>query len=316
MRFSQTAFAAQVLYALTLGFTKMSITWMIKRIFFEHSYVYIAYLIMALNFGWMLQTILTGLLICRPMTLNWDPTARGHCGNQTLAFAAVSIVDIITDILIFAMPLKMLWGLQMKRVYKIALGCMFGAGIMSVSHFALPSIRTNLLHRTIAFTAVRLYSVFTLDFSDMTYTFVPVSIIGMVQSGVAITVASAPLMRPAFDRTVASLLNISNPSRTSESKRKSTDKLSSKSISQTKSSGGPTLRLSMPKRCKSPAGVGFYQISESEENLRWEMDVMHADKGKTLTEVSNSGNGGRQQHDETLPVGHIKVTHSAQVSRQ
>jgi hypothetical protein len=137
MRFSQAAFAAQVLYALTLGFTKMSITWMIKRIFFERSYVYIAYLIMAFNVCWMLQTVLTGVLICRPITLNWVSTARGHCGNQTLAFAAVSIVDIITDLLILAMPLKMLWGLQMKRVYKIALGCMFGAGIMSVSHLAL-----------------------------------------------------------------------------------------------------------------------------------------------------------------------------------
>ncbi len=130
IRFSQTVFAAQVLYALTLGFTKMSITWMIKRIFFEQSNVYFAYIVMALSFGWMMQTILTGLLICQPMTLNWDPMARGHCGNQTFAFAGVSIVDIITDILIFAMPLKMLWGLRVKGVYKIALAFMFGAGIM------------------------------------------------------------------------------------------------------------------------------------------------------------------------------------------
>jgi hypothetical protein len=138
----------------------------------------------------------------------------------------------------------------------------------------------------------------------------------MVQSGVAITVASAPLMRPAFDRTITSLLNISGSTRRSEGKRKSTDKLNGKSLSQTKSSGAATLRLSIPKRCKSPAGVGFHQISESEENLRWEMDVMHADKGKTLTEVSNSSNGHCQRHDESLPVGHIKVTHSTQVSRQ
>lgn len=110
---------------------------MIKRIFFEPSHVYVAYTVMALCLGWMIQTILTGLLICQPMALNWDPTARGHCGNETLAYAAVSIVDIITDIVIFVMPLKMLWGMQVKGSYRIALACMVGAGIVLVSSFHL-----------------------------------------------------------------------------------------------------------------------------------------------------------------------------------
>ncbi|TQV96200.1 integral membrane protein [Cordyceps javanica] len=256
MRFSQTTFAAQVLYALTLGCTKMSITWMIKRIFFEVSHIWIPYCLMVLNFGWMMQTILTGILICRPITLNWDPNARGSCGNQTVLFSAVSIVDIVTDILIIALPVKMLWGLKMRRTYKIAVVCMFGAGLL-----------------TIAFTVVRLYSVFTLDFSDMTYNFVSISIIGLVQSGVAILVATAPLLRPAIDRTVESC---------------------------------------MSKNSKAPAG--FRQLSESEENLRWELDVMHAHKGKTLTEVSNAGHS-EGMHEDELPSGQIKVTQSTQISR-
>lgn len=134
-RFSQTTFAAQVLYALALGFTKMSITWMIKRIFFESSHAWIPYIIMVLNFCWMLQTILTGVLLCRPITLNWDPTARGKCGNQTIAFSTVSIIDIITDIMIISLPIKMLWGLKMKRTYKLAVACMFGAGLVYGAFF-------------------------------------------------------------------------------------------------------------------------------------------------------------------------------------
>lgn len=130
VKLSQTIFAAQVLYALTLGFTKMSITWMMKRIFFEQSYAVVAYAIMAFCFAWMVQTVLTGVLICQPVNMNWDPALRevGHCGNQMVAFAAVSIVDIITDILILVLPIKLLWDLQMKQSYKIALGIVFGAG--------------------------------------------------------------------------------------------------------------------------------------------------------------------------------------------
>ncbi|OAA81194.1 hypothetical protein LEL_00739 [Akanthomyces lecanii RCEF 1005] len=293
-RFSQTTFAAQVLYALTLGFTKMSITWMIKRIFFESYHAWIPYSLMVLNFCWMMQTILTGLLLCHPITLNWNPSGRGSCGNQTVAFSAVSIVDIVTDILIISLPAKMLWGLGLKRAYKVAIACMFGAGLV-----------------TIAFTVVRLHSVFTLDFSDMTYNFVSISIIGMVQSGVSIIVASAPLLRPAFDRTISSWSHSLGRSSRGSKSRLSKEKLSRRKVSaNTKHSTGAS-SLSMSKNARTPAG--FKQLSESEENLRWELDVMHADKGKTLTEVSNARYGEGTDEEEP-PLGQIKVTQSTEVS--
>lgn len=43
---------------------------------------------------------------------------------------------------------------------------------------------------------------------------------------------------------------------------------------------------------------------------------MHADKGKTLTEVSNDPTASFGQTDESLPIGQIKVTQSTHVSRQ
>ena len=78
----------------------------------------------------MMQAILTGVLVCQPVTLNWDPKVRGTCGNQRNAFAAISIVDIATDLLIISLPIRILWSLQMRRTYKIAVACMFGAGLM------------------------------------------------------------------------------------------------------------------------------------------------------------------------------------------
>lgn len=160
---------------------------------------------------------------------------------------------------------------------------------------------------------VRLHSVFTLDFSDATYNFVSLSIIGMVQSGVAIIVASAPLLRPAFDRTIGSLSYSFGRGSGGSAPRVSKEGSSRRKVAaRTKSSTG-TSSLSMGKGSKAP--VGFKQLSESEENLRWEMDVMHADKGKTLTEVSNTRYGDGTD-EEDLPSGQIKVTHSTQVSRR
>ncbi|OAA40817.1 hypothetical protein BBO_05874 [Beauveria brongniartii RCEF 3172] len=295
-RFSQSTFAAEVLYALALGCTKMSITWMMKRIFFESSHTWIPYCLMAVNFCWMIQTILTGVLLCRPVRSDWDPDGRGYCGNQKVAFSAVNIVDIITDILIISLPVKMLWGLHMRRTYKVAVACMFGAGLI-----------------TIAFTVVRLYSVFTLDTSDVTYNVVSISIVGLVQSGVAIIVASAPLLRPAFDRTIGSWSHTLGRSSPRPAPRVSKERLSRRKASaHTKSSTGAS-SLSIGKSSKYP--IGFKQISESEENLRWELDVMHADKGKTLTEVSNA-RYGEGADEEDLPSGQIKVTQSTEVYRR
>ncbi|KAM3531936.1 hypothetical protein MY4038_004285 [Beauveria bassiana] len=213
-----------------------------------------------------------------------------------VAFSAVNIVDIFTDILIISLPVKMLWGLHMRRTHKVAVACMFGAGLI-----------------TIAFTVVRLYSVFTLDTSDVTYNFVSISIIALVQSGVAIIVASAPLLRPAFDRTLGSWSHTLSRNSQRPTQRVSKERLSRRKVSaHTKSSTGAS-SLSIGKSAKGP--IGFKQISESEENLRWELDVMHADKGKTLTEVSNA-RYGEGADEEDLPSGQIKVTQSTEVYRR
>lgn len=139
-----------------------------------------------------------------------------------------------------------------------------------------------------------------------------ISIIGMVQSGVAIIVASAPLLRPAFDRTIGSLSYSFGRDSRGSTARASDERLSRRKVSaHTKNSTGAS-SLSIGKNSKAPAG--FKQLTESEENLRWEMDVMHADKGKTLTEVSNA-RYGEGIDEEELPSGQIKVTQSTEVYR-
>lgn len=129
-RYLKASFASQLLYAISLGFAKNSIVVMLKRIFFTQSYAWIANLIMGLNVVWMLQTILTSLLICQPINVNWDPTVQGHCGNGRIAYALFSVFDIITDVAIVILPLRLLARLQMEKIYKIALIGVFAFGLV------------------------------------------------------------------------------------------------------------------------------------------------------------------------------------------
>lgn len=139
-----------------------------------------------------------------------------------------------------------------------------------------------------------------------------ISILGIVQAGVAIIVATAPLLRPAFDRTVESWSYSFGRGPPASTARASKGRLSRRRVSAHAKSSTCASSLSISKNTKPLPG--FRQLTESEENLRWELDVMHADKGKTLTEVSNARNGSGIDEEE-LPSGQIKVTQSTQVSR-
>ncbi|KAI1871787.1 hypothetical protein JX265_005773 [Neoarthrinium moseri] len=190
VRLSKATYSVQVLYAISMGLVKISIIWMLMRIFITPTFRLVAIAVMIFSALWIVLTILIGLLICRPIEMNWNPfTPGGSCGDQIAAFASIGIVDILNEVTILALPIPMVWKLRMPMRYKVALACVFGAGIL-----------------TVTFAAVRLYTVLTIDFTDVSRSAVPTVIYGTIEPGVAIIVACSPALRPIFDRTFGRLL--------------------------------------------------------------------------------------------------------------
>lgn len=105
------------------------------------------------------MTVLIGFLICRPVQKNWDPTSPGVCGNRIAGYTAVSVVNVIVDILMLILPLPMVFNLQVKSGYKVGLYSIFGVGIV-----------------TIIFSVIRLQSLNEINFDDFSYTVVPVMV--------------------------------------------------------------------------------------------------------------------------------------------
>jgi hypothetical protein len=79
-----------------------------------------------------LSIILSCLLICRPLALNWDPTLEGTCGDQLLSYTITGSFNLATDVIVLLLPLPYLWKLQMKLYKKIILSCTFSLGIWLV----------------------------------------------------------------------------------------------------------------------------------------------------------------------------------------
>ncbi|KAF5500634.1 Satratoxin biosynthesis SC1 cluster protein 4 [Colletotrichum siamense] len=292
--------ATQVLYAVTLGFVKLSITWMLQRIFFGHSttFRFLAWLAMGLSICWALYTALIGFVICQPVQMAWDPSVLGTCGNHTMAYSAVAIFDIVTDVFIVALPIKFVAQLQVRRAHKIALYGVFCAGFI-----------------TIVFSCVRLYYAYNIDFINITKGFAVASVSGVMQAGIAVMVASSPMLRPVFDRTVGRILGLSL-----QSQRRGTGPTSNATAGAT---GSSTAGLHNKHNVRSD---GFKQMSDSEEHLAWELRNMKAtgrreshNIGTTTTHVNARTSDDSTTEDERgfagSRQGQILVTKTTEITR-
>jgi hypothetical protein len=139
--------ANQVTYAIALGLVKSSLLLSLIRIFHVFkTFRIIAYLAMIFCICWALQTILIAFLICRPVSYNWDQVNQtGKCGNLTSAYVSIGIVDVITDIIIFVLPLPLINQLKMRRSSKFATMGLFALGVFTV---AAGAARTGMIYHT------------------------------------------------------------------------------------------------------------------------------------------------------------------------
>lgn len=89
----------------------------------------IVYGVMALVMAYWLSTILRMFFLCSPFAYSWDKTIpNGTCVNLEAAYLSVSIINLILDIMVIALPMPMLWSLQMATSKKIAISAIFGMG--------------------------------------------------------------------------------------------------------------------------------------------------------------------------------------------
>lgn len=72
------------------------------------------------------------LFACRPIAASWDPLLlpTAECINQGGIYIATAVIGITTDVLLIAIPVPTIWGLQMPMKQKVGLTIMFAVGSM------------------------------------------------------------------------------------------------------------------------------------------------------------------------------------------
>ena len=123
--------AFQTLYCLAVATVKSSLCFFDIRIFaVTRLYRTTAYCVVAFIAAWAIMSVLVAFLSCTPFEYTWDPTVPGgHCDDEPASFVAEAVLDLVADVMVFALPLRPIWKLQVNNQKRLVLFIIFGLGI-------------------------------------------------------------------------------------------------------------------------------------------------------------------------------------------
>ncbi|KAM0797175.1 hypothetical protein BDR22DRAFT_466521 [Usnea florida] len=123
------SFVSPIIWVTAVTIIRSSIITFYAHIFPTRSFRIACIGISVLNASFFVTTVLATCLICHPITYRWDFSLHsGSCGNQQSLDLFIAIFNLFMDITVVALPMPILWGLQMAVSRKIMLSVMFGLG--------------------------------------------------------------------------------------------------------------------------------------------------------------------------------------------
>lgn len=78
-----------------------------------------------------LANLLADIFQCWPVNRGWEGgSIQGTCDNMATFYKCIIAISVFLEIVIFLMPMPMLWRLHLPVQQRIALMCTFGVGIL------------------------------------------------------------------------------------------------------------------------------------------------------------------------------------------
>ncbi|KAL6710095.1 hypothetical protein ACN47E_009886 [Coniothyrium glycines] len=130
-------FISQPIYLFAIALVKISVGFFLLRIAVQPFYRRLIIGIMAFMAIYTCGCFLTIVLQCTDLRMLWDRSVKGTCWTSFTLKAlgyVNSTLNISTDIAFsIAIPIPMIWGLQMNRRQKASLICIMGLGIFATA---------------------------------------------------------------------------------------------------------------------------------------------------------------------------------------
>ena len=126
--FPQAQLIGELLWVTAVTFIRASVIFLYIWIFSTRLFRLVCYGVLTTNFLYFTGTVLACCLICRPLAYSWNHSIHGTCGDKKSLFIFTGVFNILMDVTTVALPLPVLWGLQMPTGRKMALSVLFNMG--------------------------------------------------------------------------------------------------------------------------------------------------------------------------------------------
>ncbi|KAI5205513.1 hypothetical protein E4T42_00453 [Aureobasidium subglaciale] len=136
--------------------------------------------------GYSVAGILTEIFDCTPVHFQWDIFAEGKCINRPAFYIANAVCNSVSDLLILALPIPIVWNLALTRKKKITLSLVFAMGSAGciVSIIRLRSIIAYLQQGD----------------GDLTYTITDFVVWSAIETMMSMVCTCVPTLKPLFER--------------------------------------------------------------------------------------------------------------------
>jgi hypothetical protein len=176
-------FIFTLVYLWTLACLKLSQLWFYLRAFRLQLRIWI-YIVGAICIVWAVVFTFLVTFLCDPIEQQWTLIRIGRCMDQILVLKCVIMTNVLTDLMIVALPMWTVWQLQMRMTEKIAVAGCFAIGLACV-----------------VIGLVRFGQIFVIDlagnFTGTSWTTFMLCTIELMLAGICINI---PMLRPFYLR--------------------------------------------------------------------------------------------------------------------
>ncbi|KAK3374546.1 hypothetical protein B0H63DRAFT_418684 [Podospora didyma] len=179
--------AYELIFCTAISTIKLSVMLFYLRVFVNQGLRLATKLAMGFVVLWSTGNFLQVFLLCRPFAASYNPAIKGKCGNQVASFIAIGAFNIVTDILILALPIPTVWALKMATAAKIGLTAVFALGLI-----------------VCVISVVRIVTLTNLDMTHLTETMIWPDFWSAMEINLAILCVSMPMLGTLFARCTPS----------------------------------------------------------------------------------------------------------------
>ncbi|KAL2846401.1 hypothetical protein BJY01DRAFT_234642 [Aspergillus pseudoustus] len=199
-------FFDECLYLTGIALTKISILCFYLRVFPRREFRRLVFIAIGLNVAYIIVFDLISIFQCRPIQgawLRWDQSGDFKCNNINAQGWSAAAVNMALDIMVMALPLKELYGLNLSWRKKAFVICMFSLGIF------VTIVSVIRLESLIVFAST----------TNLTWDYVQLGYWSTIEIHVGVICACLPAVRALFRRIWPRMFGDTAPGGASKSSR-------------------------------------------------------------------------------------------------